>query len=637
MRKYFLLFAVILAALSACKKDVPFSVYYGGVPSGDVPPGPVVPPTPSEDSMVPESNPDAVPYGDLVDPLRDAGQFFIPQNDFSPKGYWYVMHTDYNHREDPSVNGSAGAGLQGYLLMHSVVGLINKAAIAGEIDYCAWMEKGELAYDTERALLGSQIGRQTALELATKGYGKWEGIDVQAKDLFKGYVLTDLENNPESGNIAAVASHVYDALIADVKNEQYFKDAGYTLKCDCRNMTLRQAFDQFKDKCNNNALVLMPVGVKGHMDVAAGEIRDYAIANRLFVANLVGGKQNNTALFKEILDWLQPGSQVIGWENNDLVGEDSFVDPVSQYGHLMLAADWSYNHALTSRSYAGRQPATRAKVINPRNINYNVKGNYLSYFLTDGDNYQFIITNDFINSYYKRPSAVTTKTAFELGSQSLIQLAPTRFTYLMEQQPSAECTIMETFGGGYYYIDTYSTQGSSASKRAANMKMVAERTAAHMRQHGIKILHVMARSFSDPRGQEMLQAFVDANDQLEGITGVEYAPYNGGQGKVYWFTNKAGYDIPLITTKYMLWQGISPPAMAAQNMNRNEEADKQTFSTVAIHAWSDFDGNRASDGAVLMRNGLEDRFKVVSVQELIWRLRMAEREEQTKQFLATIK
>ena len=158
-----------------------------------------------------------------------------------------------------------------------------------------------------------------------------------------------------------------------------------------------------------------------------------------------------------------------------------------------------------------------------------------------------------------------------------------------------------------------------------------------MRQHGIKVLHVMARSFSDQRGLDMLQAFVDANDQLEGITGVEYSPYTGGQGRIYWFTNKAGYDIPLITTKYMLWQGISPPASAAQNMNRNEKADMQTFNTVAIHAWSDFDGNRASDGAVLMCNGLEDRFNVVSVQELIWRLRMAEREEQTKQFLATIK
>lgn len=636
MRRFFALVLAILTLASSCKKEIPHSVYYGGVDPDADPSGPVDP-DPSHDGLLPPSNPDAVPYGDLVDQVHDAGQFYIPQNSIKPKGHWYVVHTDYNNRENPSLNSNPGSGLQGYLLMHSVVGLINKAAIEGKIDYCAWMEKGNKGYDTERALLGKEIGRQNALELAINGYGKWEGIDVEPKKLFEGYVLTDLENNPESGNIAAVASHVYNSLIVDVKNEQYFKDAGYELKCDCRSMTLRQAFDQFKDKCNNNALVLMPVGVKGRIDIAAGEHRDYAIANKLFVANIVGGKSSNGTLFADIMKWLEPGSQVIGWENNDKLGEDAFVDPVSQYGSMMLAADWAYNLTTMSRDYVNRQPYTLAKTINPRSINYDKTGNYISFFLTDGDNYQFIIEDNFVVNYYSLRSSSTTKTAFELGTQSLIQLAPTRFTYLMEQQPSPECTIMETFGGGYYYIDTYATRGFTTAERKALIKKVAERTAAHMRQHGIKVLHVMARDFDSENGQEMLQAFVDANDQLEGITGVEYSPYTGGQGKVYWFTNKAGYDIPLITTKYMLWDKISSPSYAAGLANASESAQQQTFSTVAIHAWSDFDGNHASDAAQLMINGLESRFNVVSVQELIWRLRMAERQEQTQEFLATIK
>ena len=592
---------------------------------------------PGEEPAVPAPNADAVFYSSLTDQVRDAGQFYIPRNEIGTLPYWNVVHTDYGNREDPAAGSSEGSGLQGYLLMHSVVGLINKAAAEGKIGFCAWMEKGELAYDTERATLGARIGSQTALELATKSYGKWEGIDVQAKDLFKGYVLTDLENNPESGNIAAVASHVHDALIVDVKNEKYFKDNGYSMLCDCRTMTLRQAFESFKDKCDNSALVLMPAGVKGRNDIPAGELRDYAIANRLFVVNIAGGLEDNSALFGEILDWLTPCSQVIGWENNEILGEDRFVNPVSGHGHMMLAADWSYNHTLTSRNYAERQPSTRAKTINPRDIDYDKQANYLSFFLTDGDNYQFIITDAFVNNYYKLQSAVSTKTAFELGSQSLIQLAPTRFRYLLEQQPSADCTIMETFGGGYYYIDTFSTQGQAASNRAANIRTAAERTAAHMRQHGIKILHVMARDFDSPAGQEMLQAFVDANDQLEGITGVEYNPYTGGGGKVYWFKNKAGYDIPLITTKYMLWQGMSSPSFCAQSMRNNEVEGTQTFATVAVHAWSTFDGKRSSDAASLLINQLEDRFQVVSVQELIWRLRMAERKDQTRAFLATIK
>lgn len=558
------------------------------------------------------------------EPVPEVEPYFLPHNNFSPKGYWHVVHTDYANRENPGKYSAAGDGLQGYLLMHSVVGLINKAAVEGRIDYCAWMEKGDLAYDTERALLGTRLGNKTAIQIVT---------DSQFRSLFEGYVLTDLKNNPESGNIAAVASHVYNALIADVGNEQFFKDAGYALKCDCRNMTLAQAFDKFKDQCNRNALVLMPVGVSGRTDIPAGELRDYAIANKLFVADLTGGLEDNTATFNDILDWLTPGSQVLGWENNSLISEDKFVDPVSRYGHMMLAADWSYNHTLTSRNYKERHPSDKAVGINPRNIQFDEEGNYLSFFLTDGDSYQFIITDSFVNDYYTLPSAITTKIAYELGSQSLIQLAPTRFTYLMGRQPSPECTIMETFGGGYYYIDTFATEGKAAENRQDLLKEVAERTAAHMRQHGIKILHVMAKDFSDPKGQEMLQAFVDANDQLEGITGVEYNPYDGGAGKIFWFTNKAGYDIPLITTKYMLWDGLSSPAQAAQKANAGEPAGTSSFNTVAVHAWSTFNGKRAANAAQLMINELDSRFHIVSVQELIWRLRMQERGEQTRKIL----
>ena len=559
-------------------------------------------------------------------------QFYLPKNSISPKGYWRVVHSDFFHKEDPAFNEAPGDGLQGYLLMHSGVGLINKAAIEGKIEYCAWMDQSGLAYDTERALLGPEIAAQTALELATLDYGEWEGINVQPKDLFKGYVLTDLKNNPESGNIAAVASHVYDALIADVANEQFFIDAGYSLKCDCSKMTLKQAFDTFKDKCSNETLVLMPVGIPGQL-LPAGEFRDYAIANRLFVANIKGGLADNSMVFNEILDWLTPGAIVLGWENNRLIQEMQITDPISKRGHMILPADWSYNHALTSHDYVARQPSTKAKTINPADIDYSQEGKFISFFLTDGDSYQFNITDPYHDAYYNIPSSATTKTAFELGTQSLIQLAPTRFTYLIEHQPSPECTIMETFGGGgYYYIDTFATEGKASKDRKALLRKVAERTAAHMRSHGIKVLHVMAKDFSSRKGKEMIQAFVDANDELEGITGVEYAPYTGGKGKIYWYTNKAGYDIPFITTKYMLWEGQCSPAQAAQKANE----ESPDFSTVVIHAWSEFDGKKAADAAEMMINELDSSFRVVSVEELIWRVRMAKRERQTKKYLSTI-
>ena len=438
-------------------------------------------------------------------------------------------------------------------------------------------------------------------------------------------------NNPESGIAAAVASHVYNSIIVDVRDEAFFIRNGYTKKCDCTHMTTAQAWEQFKDKCNNSALVMMPV--------TTGEMREYVIQNGLFLIN-INKKYNTTAggqnlsLLEEILEWLKPHSQVIGWEQG--VGEHVFVEPVSRHGHMMLASDWTYNMGAMSRHYSDRQSTTLAKTINPRTIDYDKKANYLGFFLTDGDNYQWIITDGFVSDYYSLLSAKNVKMAFEMGCQSLTQIAPTRFQYLLERQPSADCTIMETFGGGYYYIDLFSTVGKSAADRAAGIKLVAERTAAHMRQHGIKILHVMAGDFSSANAQQMLQAFVDANDQLEGITAVRRDPYDGDHGKIYWFTNKKGYDIPCVTASYKMWGGFNTPESLAKTIQK-ENQTSQSFNTVVVHAWSTWNGLRASDAVQQCATNLPENFKCVSMQELIWRIRYQERKEQTQEYLKSIK
>ena len=98
------------------------------------------------------------------------------------------------------------------------------------------------------------------------------------------------------------------------------------------------------------------------------------------------------------------------------------------------------------------------------------------------------------------------------------------------------------------------------------------------------------------------------------------------------------YDIPCITAKYMIWQGQTTPAGVADSMKAYETAE-QSFSTVCVHAWSEFDGRKAGDAAALCKNALSSnpKFQAVSMQELIWRIRMAERKDQTLKYLATIK
>ena len=229
--------------------------------------------------------------------------------------------------------------------------------------------------------------------------------------------------------------------------------------------------------------------------------------------------------------------------------------------------------------------------------------------------------------------------SFGLCSEILCQLAPERFEHLWNYQRQSG-TIMETFGGGYFYADTYSTV--SGTDRKANLKTLAERAASHMRQHRIKILHLIAKDVNSAAAVEAYQAFVDANDQLEGIIVIAYDPYTGDCGRVQWCTNSQGYDIPVISVKYALWanntnrrNGTGTPEDVAGYLNG--ESDSPSWAAVVVHAWSDFSGARSADAAVKCLEACSDDVEAVNIQELVWRIRMAKRPNETKAYLKTIK
>ena len=575
-------------------------------------------------------NPDAVSYIDMYDKVADNGHYYMPETSRVPKKHWTCVDVETRGDRNELGKSEHQYGLQYHMLAQSLAGLVNRAMDEGKTDVGIWLEVNGSAYAESKKNLGPELGRQTAIELCTKTYS-----DGNVRDLIEGYVLTDLEKNPESNEVAAVAAHVYNSIIVDVRDEQIFKDAGYQMKYDARTKSTEDAWREFKDKCSNKALVVMPV--------QTGELREFAIKNRLFCFNLNkrygtpdGGQNNN--LFDEILSWLVPNAPVLGWENG-VAGEDVFVGKVSRYGKLMLAADWSYNHSLTSAGARMRQEQILADVINPRDIDYQKHGNFTAFFLSDGDNYQWTMGDGFVNDYYSLPSNETSCMSFGLCSQAMCELSPERFRQLYSLQNS-KGSLMECFGGGYFYVDTYA---EASSDRKAALRQLAERTAAHMRQHRLKVLHLMAMSWDSSAAREAYQAFVDANDQLEGIVTIQYDPYSAGGGRVLWCKNTKGYDIPVVSTKYALWKdassverGMGNPKEVAQYI-RDNEAGSDSYDAIVVHAWSNFSGYRGGAAAAACIRQAPSSVVPVSIQELIWRIRMAKRPEQTREILKSIR
>ena len=566
--------------------------------------------------------------------VPDGKLYSMPEMKKKPRKFWTCTGVVSIDNRNSINETETMQGLQYHLLCQSLAGLTNRMVEEGKSDVAVWLydHGGKASYKVSKQALEDmgicEQGVQNGLELACSDYESVDGLRVQLKGFFDGYVLTDVKNNPESGIVASVASHVYNSVIVDVRDKEYFEKAGYSMKYDATNQTTLDALHEFKDKCNNEALVIMPV--------QTGELREFAIKNNLFVLNL-NKKQGdprsgqNVDLLEEVLAWLQPNVPVYGWEQG--VSEDQFVARISKSGHPMIPCDWSYNHSLTSLLYTERQQPVQAQSFNPKFIDFGKKRNYVSFFLSDGDNIQWMM-QDFATSFYDVPEAIEVKMSYGLPVSTLSMMAPAQLHNLMNLRRD-ECSVLEMLGGGYYYIDTYSQNNN----RNDNLKVAAERLAVSMRRYHVGLLGVMAMDVKSVASKEAYQAFVDANDRLEGIIALQYSPYAGGGGEVFWVTNKNGYDIPVITVRYSLWDRIheregSPDFIASK---LKAEAQVESFSAICVHAWSRFEGNAHGAAAARLCAGkLDGRFEVVNMQELVWRLRMSRHPEQTLEYLNKI-
>ncbi|MGV8134054.1 MAG: hypothetical protein AB2L20_02480 [Mangrovibacterium sp.] len=582
-------------------------------------------------------------YESLYDPIKDVGQYRLPALNKTPR-----------YCQDLIINASDHqAALKEHLLAASISGLTARAINKGQTDTGIWIVNSRdhgVAYQTERESLEKRGCRFLApvspLALATGQIKLPEGAEINIRRLFDGYILIDMDQNPESGTVAVTASHVYNGLIVDKEFQAEFEKAGYKLLYDASRKHVRDAWNEFKEKCNPDGLVVMPNNT--------WELRDVAIQNSWFFMNLYARPHDAATgdywgLYEDAAKTLENHSLIYGWEAGPH-SEQEINDVASVNAQASAVNDWFYNYCLVNSDYENRQEPVLANVLNPKTIDYNKKKRLVSFFMSDGDNNQWMM-GGFIENWYDVPQSSANKVAFGIPASTLPQMAPAAYKYLLEHQPE-NSTLVEVQGGGVFYSDTY---GKNRNREKC-LKEKAEMTAAWMRQHRIRVLGLMAKeSVGSGEAKEAYQAFIEANDQLEGIIALQYTPYAGGKGDIYWFANKEGYQIPVITIKYSLWnepyrrEREGTPKYIANRLDKDQ--NNPDFNLVCIHAWSHFsdqgkdcdelaetkNGNIMGSGiATLLKNHLDDSYEVVSLQELIWQVRMKFYPEQTKKYLKTI-
>ncbi|MCD8276201.1 MAG: hypothetical protein LUC96_14700 [Alistipes sp.] len=575
-----------------------------------------------------------------------------------PAKYWNCTNVLNNPERNSLENSSPDNGLRHHLLTQSVAGLVHRAVQNKKSRVAVWMgsdreHNGYIVSHNALHDMGIEpAGTISALELATGTFGEIDGIDVDVKHLFDGYVLTDLANNPESNIVASVASHVYNAIIVDVRDKAIFDKAGYRMLYDATEKTTRDAWREFRDKCDNRALVLMPVNT--------GELREFAIANNLFVINLNHfyndrTRGDNFDLFEEVLAWLKPNSPVYGWDQG--IDENKIADCISRWGNHSLPYDWGYNTTMTSVVYPERQQYPGCRNIDPNAIDYDLDKKFVSFYLTDGDNVQWMM-GGFDSLWYRHPMSAQMKMTYGIALANTTMIGPSQMANIFSLQPQ-EVSLFER--SSYFFLDTYATK----KERIPALKQLAAAQAEHMRMHDNRILGMVTlEDAGTPAAMEGYKILIEANDELDGIIAIQYSPYADGTGRVFWFTNKRGEQIPVVCTKYSVWNtgGMNhdyegSPAFVARKL-KSDPSETEKYSLVCVHAWSKFldcgttddelaenipDYERVSwerpdivhsaGAAELCARRLGDDYRVINAQELIWRMRMDHDPANTKKAL----
>ena len=369
--------------------------------------------------------------------------------------------------------------------------------------------------------------------------------------------------------------------------------------------------------------------------------RDIAIAQRLPLYYDTG------TLAERVLEWVRPLSPILGWNCGD---EDEYTGAITRWGHYNTATNWCRNLPLLSAG-ADRTDLIPAREIDPRTIDYADTSAFHAYVMSDGDNMQWTI-GAFVDSprYLGNPRCDSVGLSWTTCPVNLSVMAPSVWNEIARVQRD-NFSLIE-YGGGYQYPDQFAV---NRPDREALLREFARRLDSHFRRLGITVFgfSMLGDGLRDlPEAQQAFRIYAEEIGGLAGMLAVQYYPYEL-DGSILWFPGRDGADIPVVTARYSLWNDVDPdrprcgtPEYVSSLINRDvlaaaKAGDRQLQWTI-VHAWSDF--GRSSrlcpapsvgfDPVWVSSRLLLPQVKTVSVAELLWRIRMKYRPEQTREAIA---
>lgn len=546
------------------------------------------------------------------------------------------------------------------MMVQSVAGLAAKAVNEGHGDEMVWVDNGNI--NNELLNMEDWYSRLTTQYPNVKRPGvfdPWALVDrYVSKGLIKGYIL--YRSDPSIGetnvhrpgmdcsvNVATSLAGILNGIIVDETLENKAISHGLTLLMDVRDKTQQWCFETYKDQFNRQ--------IACTQDPKKFYIRDLAIAQKAFT--VYGDSEPTPAVMK----WLKPLSPILGWN-----GGDEFITTnlSSKYGHIQTATDWCMNlPILMAKTENANIP--EIKSFNPNKIDWNDSRSGVSFVSSDGDNVQWYEANFFRSnkSYWGNPKRGQIPFGWSCCFDQLMQLCPQAINYAIETQSPNDGFI--EWGGGYYFPDSF---GLERKNRRQLLARHAKRTWNLMKKTNTRIIGFNTIDCDSKDALEAYQVFAEQTDGLLAILIFQYAPYNGGYGQVFWVKDSNGIEIPVVTARYAIWNNanshpyMGTPAKVAREIQDTVKNAPQNqlprYDWVISHVWSYFQlapgtdenaenmpqADAAANGGVRgytpvtwCTERLPSDIRIVSPEEMIWRIRMKHNPSQTLNLIKQFK
>lgn len=503
------------------------------------------------------------------------------------------------------------------MLLESLSGLAARAVNEGRFDKMVWITTGNRSY--ERIFEASKA----ALNMEDISYmDVWQLLEyLQKEHVVKGYVVYGLEKEQGkiikdySSNVATVYAALTGGAMFDVSIEDEARRRGLRKLKDARTETTLECFHKNRHLLKNvSALSIHP---------AVANMRDYAIAHSLMLY------ADETQLMDEVLQWVEPLSPIVGWGCGD---EFEHTKKVSEWGHYNTASDWCTNLPFISAAapYIRLQKAAETAL---SAIDFSDSSYVHAFLMSDGDNMQWTMGGFADNPLYMgHPDSGHAGMNWTACPVNLSVVSPVSWNEIVSRQNGN--TLVE-YGGD---ISILTCLRLSAKTREVLLRAFARRLNHYLRKTGVKVFGVICENVESEKAREAFQVYAEELTDITGMIAIQYFPYELGK-KVFWFTDRNGEHVPVLTAAFSLWNEVSSkrpfcgtPEYVASLINRDKALSSagQSYSWTIVHAWSDFSEtskltSRPAVGVnpVLAASRLlDDGIRLVPLDEMMWRIRM---------------